>query len=364
VLPSNAPQEKELIFFPYWRFKGMLFSCLRNGIQHRFVDASHQAIDSHFFPPSVGLRAQALKLRFATHETAARFLKTRLPINDVLDILDKRFSAALPKSIILQSRIGDTTSLIYSPFYIDNKIHDAVLNQPVSTVLPDNFDMSLFQDDARKWAIEFLPTICPHCGWDLKGERDSLVLNCSNCASVWKPEKDGFAKLSTAYMPDQGENLIYLPFWRIKADVEGIALTSYADLIRAANLPKAVQKGMEEVRFHFWALAFKVRPQNFLRLSRIITISQPLEKPAGGVPKARLHPVTLPLQEGLESLKLTLASFIKPQKKVAEILPDIAIKPKSFILVYLPFHEKHHELIQPKLSMTINKNMLAHSKNL
>jgi hypothetical protein len=121
---------------------------------------------------------------------------------------------------------------------------------------------------------------------------------------------------------------------------------------------------MEEVRFHFWALAFKVRPQNFLKLSRIINLCQPLEKPAGGVPKPKLHPVTLPLKEGLESLKLTLASFLKPRRKVAEILPDIAIKPKSFILVYLPFHEKHHELVQPKFHMAINKNMLAHSKNL
>ena len=75
LLPSNAPESKDLIYFPYWRFKGMWFGCDSNGIRHKFVDVSHQAVDSSFFPVSLGLRSQALKLKFVTPETAGRFLE-------------------------------------------------------------------------------------------------------------------------------------------------------------------------------------------------------------------------------------------------------------------------------------------------
>ena len=43
LLPSKAADSKELVFFPYWRFKGMLFACAGNGVRHKFVDVSHQA---------------------------------------------------------------------------------------------------------------------------------------------------------------------------------------------------------------------------------------------------------------------------------------------------------------------------------
>jgi hypothetical protein len=209
-----------------------------------------------------------------------------------------------------------------------------------------------------------MATLCPHCGWDLKGQRNSLVLTCENCSSVWKASKNGFVKLSAAHVPGKEDKLVYMPFWRLKVTIEGIRLDSYADLIRAANLPKAVRKGMETIDFHFWSLAFKLRPQDFLKLSRTITLSQPDEKLLAGAPAATKHPVTLPLKEAVESMKITLASFLKPRRKMMEILPNISITPRSFILVYLPFHERQHELVQPRFAMTINKNLLAHAGNL
>jgi hypothetical protein len=364
LLPNTAPKDKELIFFPFWRLKGMLFSCSPNEIRHRIVDVSHQAIESKLFPISVGLRSQALKLKFASNETKGRFLQPTLPFEEITDRLDRRFSSLFPKPIIHQAYIGETLSMIYAPHYIEKKIYDAVLNQPISELLPEDFDMSAFRGDRPDWSIQFLPTLCPHCGWDLKGQRNSLVLNCENCSSVWKASKKGFAKLSASHLPGKEDNLVYMPFWRIKVKIEGILLDSYADLIRAANLPKAVQKGMEDIRFHFWSLAFKVRPQDFLKLSRTITLSQPNEKLSPGAPSANKHPVTLPLKEAVESMKMTLASFLKPKSKMMGILPDIAITPRSFILVYLPFQEKQHELVQPRFTMAINKNLLAHARNL
>jgi hypothetical protein len=364
MLPSNAPEDKALMFVPYWRLKGMLFSCSPTEINHRIVDVSHRAIDSSLFPMSVGLRSQALKLRFATPDTGGRFLQPTLPVADVTELVDRRFSASFPGPVIHQTYIGETLSMIYAPYYVDKKMFDAVLNEPLSSQLPDDFDESDFKGGRPGGSIRFLPTLCPHCGWDLKGQRDALVLDCENCASAWKATRKGFARLNASHLPGNADDLVYMPFWRIKADIEGLRLNSYADLVRSANLPKAVQPGMAAIQFHFWALAFKVRPQNFLKLSRTITLSQPVEKLSPGPPRGRKHPVTLSLKEGVESLKMTLAGFLKPKSKMAAILPDIKITPRSFILVYLPFHEKQHELVQPRLTMTINKNLLAHARNL
>ena len=364
MLPNAAPKNKNLVFFPYWRFKGMLFSCVESGIKHRFIDVSHQAVESGYFPISLGLRSQALKLNFVTTESRGYFLKPNLAFEKVMGIFERRFSTSLPNPIYHQSHIGETLSLIYSPFYVNGKIYDAVLNKPVTSELPDDFDEMLLPGGRPDWHIQFIPTLCPNCGWDLHGRRDALVLNCKNCNSVWRPAANGFKKLKFAFMPSKEENIIYLPFWRIKADVTGIKLNSYADLVRIANIPKAVQKKWEDVEFRFWAMAFKVRPRVFLRLARNITLAQPQEKLVRELPDALLHPVTLPIEEAIESLTVNLAGFMKPQKDLLPILSDITIKPKSYLLVYIPFIEQHHEFIQPELHLTINKNLFELASNL
>jgi len=364
MLPNSAPKNKDLLFFPYWRFKGMIFSCVEDGIKHRFIDFSHQAVESSYFPISVGLRSQALKLNFVTPESKGYFLKPTQPFKNVMNIFNHRYSIALPNPVFHQSHIGETLSLIYSPYYANNKIVDAILNKPVSPKLPDDFDATLFQGGCPDGRINFIPTLCPDCGWDLEGRRDALVLNCKNCNSVWRPTANGFKKLKFAILPANQKNVIYLPFWRIKADVTGITLNSYADLVRIANIPKAIQKKWEDLEFRFWALAFKVRPQVFLRLARNITLAQPQEKLVGRLPDTRLHPVTLPIEEAIESLTVNLAGFMKPQKDLFPILRDITIKPKSYLLVYIPFIEQHHEFVHPEFHLSINKNQLELASNL
>jgi ribosomal protein L37AE/L43A len=364
MLPNSAPKNKDLLFFPYWRFKGMIFSCVEDGIKHRFIDFSHQAVESSYFPISVGLRSQALKLNFVTPESKGYFLKPTQPFKNVMNIFNHRYSIALPNPVFHQSHIGETLSLIYSPYYANDKIVDAILNKPVSPKLPDDFNATLFQGGCPNGRINFIPTLCPDCGWDLEGRRDALVLNCKNCNSVWRPTANGFKKLKFAILPANQKNVIYLPFWRIKADVTGITLNSYADLVRIANIPKAIQKKWEDLEFRFWALAFKVRPQVFLRLARNITLAQPQEKLVGRLPDTRLHPVTLPIEEAIESLTLNLAGFMKPQKDLFPILRDITIKPKSYLLVYIPFIEQHHEFVHPEFHLSINKNQLELASNL
>ena len=364
ILPHSAPENKELMFFPYWRFKGMLFSCIENGIQDRIVDISHQAIDSTYFPLSVGLRSQTLKLRFVSPETEGRFLKPSLTYNEMIKIIEDRYSSSLPGPIFLQSFIGETLNLLYSPFYADTRIHDAILNKPVSPLLPDDFDLSSFPGGPPDWRIRFIPAQCPDCGWDLNGERDSLVLDCHNCNSIWQSGKGRFMKLKYARMPDSGGQVTYLPFWRIKAEVSGLALDSYADLVKAANLPKVVQKHWKDMAFHFWSPAFKVRPPDFLRFSLNLTLSQPQGKWIPDLPEVETYPVTLPIMEAVKGLKLNIAGFIKPRRTMFSKLQEIDIKAKSFILVYIPFNIKGNELSNPPFRLRINKNLLSFARHL
>ena len=161
-----------------------------------------------------------------------------------------------------------------------------------------------------------------------------------------------------------GENITHLPFWRIRAEISGLELNSYADLISVANLPKAIQNDWHDIAFRFWIPAFKLRPRIFLRLASQITVVQPQDDLVPKFPDGGIHASNLPVEEAIECLKLTLASLMKPRKILAEKLPQIEATPKSVSLVFLPFNESHHEFIQPDYQIAINKNVMSLSKNL
>jgi hypothetical protein len=365
VLPHPADEDKEIVYFPYWRFKGMLFFCGPTEIKDRFVDISQQAIDSQYFPFSAGLRSQAMKLRFVTPDTDGRFLKPRVKYQELFGCFEQRYGKSLPKPIIHQAHIGETLSLIYSPFYVKkDKLYDAVLDKPVSGTLPETFNLDELSDTDPRGHIRFASTLCPNCGWDLEGERDALVLRCKNCNSTWYPVGKKLKQMKFAHVASQGADTTYLPFWRIRAEFSGLDLNSYADLVKIANLPRAVQSHWHDIAFRFWIPAFKVRPRIFQRLAGQFTVLQPQDELVPRLPDGKIHPCNLPVEEAIECLKLTLAGFMKPRKTMTEKLPEIQVNAKSFALIYFPFNEEHHEYIQPDYQIAINKNVMTLSNNL
>jgi hypothetical protein len=364
VLPHRA-EGKALIYFPYWRFKGMFFSCLARKIEKRFLDVSHQASRSLHFPTNIGFRGQTQKLRFLEPVAGARYVKPDVPLGSTLSLWREQFSARLPKPVLHQEFIGETVSLVYAPFYLDRTLHDAVINQPVSQTPPESVMESLNTEEKPGWSNQFLATICPECGWDLDGDRDSLALNCTNCHTVWWEKRGRLERLKTAHVAAGAmNNPIFLPFWRIRAEVDTVTLNSYADLIRAANLPRVVRPEWEAAPFCFWNPAFKVRPQNYLTIATNVTLNQPVHRLESGQPNGRIHGVNLPLKEALESLALNLANFLKPKERLVDWIPEVTVTPKRFLLIYIPFEQGHHELVQPQLNLAINKNLLSHAKNL
>jgi hypothetical protein len=293
-------------------------------------DASLRATDHPFLPRNLGFRPQALKLRFASPEIGGKFFRPRLPLQKFTEFVVRDGSSSNRSSSsepIFRALIGETLSLIYSPIFVDgNQFHDGILGGPIAPV-PDHFlDDVLSFDSAPDWKVQFVPTLCPHCGWDLAGERDSAVLLCQNCESAWEASPKGLSPVNVGTIPARGDGITYLPFWKMKVNMEGIALRSHADLLRVANAPIVTKRAWEEEDACFWAPAFKVAPEVFLRLAHGLTLFHFEEDIQKRLPEETLSPVTLPSGEAMESMKVTLAHVAVDKGSILPRLEETVVR--------------------------------------
>ncbi|MBS1237400.1 MAG: hypothetical protein H6R37_644, partial [Deltaproteobacteria bacterium] len=107
----------------------------------------------------------------------------------------------------------------------------------------------------------------------------------------------------------------------------------------------------------------KIRPDDFLFFSRNLTLSQPPKDYVPQLPSGEILPVTMPIEDAVESLKINLASFIKPHKML-QLLDTVEIKAKGVVLVYIPFQKSGKELFQPAFNLRTNRTLLQYAKNL
>jgi hypothetical protein len=209
-----------------------------------------------------------------------------------------------------------------------------------------------------------MATLCPQCGWNLEGERDSVILTCSNCETVWEASKGQFRRVNFFEVPGQSKSTQYLPFWKISASTDGVEINSFADFIRLTNQPRVIGKGWEDDEMNFWCPAFKIRPKIFMNLAKQFTISQKHFQAEEVIPQKNVYPVTLHSTEAIQSLKVILAGSTLDKKKVFPNLPRVKFDIKSSTLVYLPFRDTGHEMIQEQMQISINKNTLEFGRHL
>ena len=176
------------------------------------------------------------------------------------------------------------------------------------------------------WKYDFLPTICPRCGWNLGAERDSVTLVCGNCDTAWEVLKGKFVEVDFMAVSGEPDADLYLPFWKISAKTNGIKLGSYADFLRLTNQPIVIDKSWGKMEMNFWNSAFKIRPKTFLQVSKQLTVSQRFFKPDEKIPKKNLYPVTLPRTEAIQSMKIVLANAAVNKKQVIPNLPDMTFE--------------------------------------
>lgn len=365
-----SPKNKEgnLIYIPYWRFIGMVYAVQGANINHRILDTNRIAVPFNKLPFSMGVRPQTQHLKFAMGKMEGKFIKHTVSLSSVLSDTENQLAemgvSVAAKDTIEKAYIGEMSSIIYAPYVQAGDFFvDAI--QTKYKYLSDQSSEEIFADlqPADGWSPQFLPAMCPDCGWDLNGESESCVFICGNCSTAWASSHAGLKKIALGAALKQGENIVHIPFWRIKPAVSGVAMDSYADLVRFANLPKVVQPQWEATPLFFWAPAFKIHPSVFLRLGGMLTISTPEDISYDNIKLKSVYPVTLPLEEGVESLKIIFASLIVTKRKNYARLPDIKISAQESELIFLPFVSRGSELIYETHNLAIQKVALRYGRN-
>ncbi|MDY6881323.1 MAG: hypothetical protein V2J25_15960 [Desulfatiglans sp.] len=363
ALPHKT-EGKEMIYAPYLRFKGNVFYCRGLNVGHRIVDITHVGLPLKGLPSSLGLRPQTLKMRFVTPDTGGSFLKFSLKATDIL-----KSAARLPGNssapFYHRAYIGETLSLIYLPLYAEgDRLYDAVLDRPLTRLPEGRETLASAMEKKPTRGLCFISTLCPQCGWNLTGERDSVVLTCGNCDTAWQAVGGKLSRVKLLVATDPKRDTVYLPFWKTSTHVTGVEIRSFADFIRITNQPRVVGKEWEVEPMSFWCPAFKIRPKIFLNLSRQLTVSQRHFQTEETIPKQRLYPVTLPQDEAAQSMKITLAGSTLNKKNVLPRLPRVGFEVKDTHLVYLPFSDMGHEMVHPDMRISINKNALRYGRQL
>jgi hypothetical protein len=361
-LPALKASLENLIFIPYWRFKGVAYSAIPFEVRHRILDATILALSHRGLPTTLGIRPQAMKIRFASREIQGTFLKPLMSLQEATMRIQSQFQdlewelQGYPP--FHREFIGELGGLIFFPVFLrGGTIVDGILGKVIG---PKG---DLFLDEGQSgipdhWEIKSISTLCPNCGNPLQGGRESLLLFCGICHVAWDPCSGSLVAKKFEVLPGKRDHSVYLPFWMMRVAVEGMALKSYADLARAANLPKVIRPEWEGQEVYFWIPAFRLHPELFLRLSKQMTLFQPAEKTESILPEASVQPVTFSEKNATGSLKILLADLLSKKRDTFPRLHEISIKPVESRLVLMPFTSTGRELIHPQLGIGLQRQTL------
>lgn len=370
VLPDKIPphiDRHSLIYFPYLRFKGNIYTCMGTKVGCKVLDTTHQGLDEGSLPPSLGLRPQAMKVSMVHATLQGRFVKRTATPAAILERAEKLASSVMEESddqLYHRAFIGESVSCLYLPLYLENdQIHDAVLNRvlgPAGAWLEAGDNLMNFR---KQWQPNFLAMICPHCGDMMQGATNSVVVSCFNCDSCWTEDKGRFQRIDFQLVQAHTKAR-YLPFWRIRAQTDGIPMHSLADLLKITNQPIMVKQVHRHRPLEFWVPALKIRPRVFLTMAKSATLSQ-LKYPEGDMLlHKQIDSATLPLKEALQAIKSVIAEISVNRKDVIPRLPGLKVKPKAASLVYLPFEDRKHDLVQSHSLLSVAKSVIRTAKRL
>jgi DNA-directed RNA polymerase subunit RPC12/RpoP len=364
VLPPQVDDGK-IFYVPYLRWKGSVYNCLDARVSFKIIDLTKLAAPLNILPDTLGVRPQALKMRFADPEQNTVFLKNGLQIKETVDLAVKRSGTKLHEPINHQAFIGETISMVYLPLILrEEQIFDAITNDLLAEIPGAESFLEPLIDHNTNWKPRFMATLCPDCGWDLDGEHDSIVLTCRNCSSFWEATGQGFNKLLYASAPAHKSDTEYLPFWKIQAEVEALRIESFGDFITATNQPRVAKAVSAETPTNFWIPAFKIKPKIFLRLGSQLTISQPQLDSQESYPALPIHPVNLPRNEALQSLETMLVSVAVNKRDIIQKLPRIKFTVSRTELALLPFANNGYSLYHKQTGLNINSQILRNGHHL
>jgi len=110
--------------------------------------------------------------------------------------------------------------------------------------------------------------------------------------------------------------------------------------------------------------ACKLPPAGFLQTAHSLTVSQRRIGGSSPGPLSLAHPVNLSRQEAGQALKSVLATAALAKKAVLPLLPSLDLQPEGSSLVYLPFRNAGHDMIERQTSVTITAAALKFGRKL
>lgn len=371
VLPWNLPShihEGQLLFVPYIRFKGAVFYVTGMNLRHKLVDTTRLGVKSSHFPASLRLRPQAMHVKPVVAGIAGKFLGQEMKTREILEHAARLSTLfAGEKEQVMQYRefIGESLSRVYLPVYAaGGKLIDAVDGRNLGNAEEYVKWVGKGVLPGKTWEPRFISTLCPRCGALLRGERDSLVLGCENCETLWQEHKGKFQLLKWKVISSVKADALFLPFWKITFQTEKGELKSFADFLRLTNQPVLVEKADNERPLAFWVPAFKIHPKAFLQISTKTTVAQKYIPPGRKAFPEHACPVTFPWREAFQALKSVLAAAAVSRKKTYPLLPRLRICSAGYALRYLPFTVRSHDLVQQHIPVTVVSASLKYGRSL
>lgn len=353
-LPPQKDIADDIVFVPYWRVRGLSYAIRPSDIAYKYFDTNILALESDLLPHSLGLRPQAMTLKFVGRSNQpGRYLAcSRSSTESLLKKYQNNSWSPCHQDVY----IGETKSVIYTPVYVaHHQLYDAILKKPLLNQAATAHIQSLFEESAEEtWQVQFIPLLCPNCGADLPGKKDALILFCNNCRSAWNPSAAHFPRVSFLTRQASGDGLTYLPFWQIKVRITGLQLETYADFITVANLPKAPAGIWTRIPFYFQIPAFKITPSLFLRWCRQMTAQPAATDLSDALPSGKIYPVTLPASEALEACLITLASLMADKRHLSEVLSSVRFEPETATIVLHPFSVGAREMIHAEWGFSLD----------
>lgn len=370
-MPSKLPGHisfDQLFYIPYLRFKGAIFCVRQKEVEHKIVDTTRIGIDEEKLPVSLGLRPQAMKLLPVVASIQGAFIRQSVPTESAFAhaaMVTEIFAGKSDKVFYHRAFIGETLSRIYLPCYLhEEKVYDAIVNEPLgseSLLARHNGSASLSKVG---WEPKFISTICPKCSGLLTGERDSLVLHCQNCESLWQEIGNVFQPLPWQVIESNNPAARYLPFWQITFNTEQPAMKSLGDYLRFTNQPMVVDSRFDAMVLSFIIPGFKINPKMFLQVASQLTVSQ-RRLPKGSERWVENdYPVNLPQKEAVQAIKTVLAATTLNKTNRLPLLSKMTIINPCCRLMYLPFVEKSHDLVQEHTLTTISSEALRFGRKL
>ena len=354
VMPENTGGGP-VVFVPYLRCRGTLFTCAGGRIDFRVADTSALAADLPGAALSLGVRPQAVRLRFPGNGFVNRLPVDRGASKRLLAMVNRNRSGKEPEH---QALIGEVMSLVWLPLVIAaDGVRDASSGARLA-VDAERLAAAADRSGPVAWSPCFRAAICPGCGWDLAGDNTSQALLCPNCGAAWSAGGSGFARIEVAVAAGEGD--VFLPFWEVGFTLPEEGVESAAGLGRLLALPvheSVPAAGEKEAVPAVLTPAFKIRPKTFLRLAAQMSHARPLVRPAGSLP-GRLHPVSLAGAEAVQMVKTVLAARAAVKQEFFRKLPGLRPVVRFLRLVLVPFSDQGYSLFQNGLGISVNRRLL------